>query len=398
MSGQQGQSNVNDIAHQADRSTRQNGFDDNNAQQQINATNIVSSSPKTNSPEQNDQFGLISSNTSLSSTSPKTTSLTQLKYVVASHSVRITKHGYAIDPIELKYPEIASNLSVASRRASEVSFDATQIGYRMLNIIRGFWSQPAFPKGTQLKHTTTSSTISTILYDYSKNPLYPHSSTYVDMAGSAPESNNSRSESRKRRRRHVARITAAKIQERLRSTSHESPTLSSNQLQTLSPIAASISPTVSPEDTHDESILAKDIRGKFNLLSTASPSFASPSSSSSSSDATANIVGNPKLKKSSIFSFLSNPTSPPAPYSPPVFTTITSPIADDTNNSKRNNYFSSTKFNSWIPQNKQHIYEEISFLCQRMEQIFSEEDRIINVQSPCTVLGDIHGNLLDLRT
>ena len=69
------------------------------------------------------------------------------KYLVASHSVRITKFGYAIDPIELRYAEILNKLTPAERRLSDASLDSGQLAHRMLTLIRGFWSQSAWPRG-----------------------------------------------------------------------------------------------------------------------------------------------------------------------------------------------------------------------------------------------------------
>lgn len=52
----------------------------------------------------------------------------------------------------------------------------------------------------------------------------------------------------------------------------------------------------------------------------------------------------------------------------------------------------------WERTNRQHLAEDIRRVCSQAEQIFKHENRVVSVTSPCYVLGDIHGNLNDLRT
>ena len=52
---------------------------------------------------------------------------------------------------------------------------------------------------------------------------------------------------------------------------------------------------------------------------------------------------------------------------------------------------------SWERIDRQQLADEIKRVCGQAEQIFKREARVVSVQSPCVVLGDIHGNLNDLR-
>ena len=52
---------------------------------------------------------------------------------------------------------------------------------------------------------------------------------------------------------------------------------------------------------------------------------------------------------------------------------------------------------SWERLDRQVLAEEIRRICSHAELIFKREARVVSVQSPCFVLGDIHGNLNDLR-
>lgn len=53
---------------------------------------------------------------------------------------------------------------------------------------------------------------------------------------------------------------------------------------------------------------------------------------------------------------------------------------------------------SWERIDRQTLAEDIKVICSQAEQVFKREARIVGVTSPCVVLGDIHGNLNDLRT
>lgn len=53
---------------------------------------------------------------------------------------------------------------------------------------------------------------------------------------------------------------------------------------------------------------------------------------------------------------------------------------------------------SWERVDRQILAEDIRRVCAQADQIFKREARVVGVTSPCIVLGDIHGNLNDLRT
>lgn len=53
---------------------------------------------------------------------------------------------------------------------------------------------------------------------------------------------------------------------------------------------------------------------------------------------------------------------------------------------------------SWERIDRQTLAEDIKRVCSQADLIFRKETRIVGVNSPCIVLGDIHGNLNDLRT
>jgi diadenosine tetraphosphatase ApaH/serine/threonine PP2A family protein phosphatase len=52
---------------------------------------------------------------------------------------------------------------------------------------------------------------------------------------------------------------------------------------------------------------------------------------------------------------------------------------------------------TWERLDRKILAEEIKRICMQAEQIFKKEARVVPVTSPCFVLGDIHGNLNDLR-
>lgn len=53
---------------------------------------------------------------------------------------------------------------------------------------------------------------------------------------------------------------------------------------------------------------------------------------------------------------------------------------------------------TWERLDRQLLAEDIRKVCLQADQIFKHEARVVGVTSPCFVLGDIHGNLIDLRT
>lgn len=203
------------------------------------------------------------------------------RYSVAQHSLRMTKYGFAIDPVELRYPEIMNQASMSARRASLTSFDPKLVAHKLLSLIRGFWSQAAFPRGRLVKPSEQYSIVETIA-GFKKNPLYPHKSTFGAI-------------------------------------------------------------------TKDEHIKIK---------------------SKSTSRRAANILKNLVMKR------------PDKPGSEP----------------KTLPKLSKGTYLDWIPKDKRSLAELITGLCAQMETLFSKEARIIKIKSPCVVLGDIHGNLTDLRT
>lgn len=52
---------------------------------------------------------------------------------------------------------------------------------------------------------------------------------------------------------------------------------------------------------------------------------------------------------------------------------------------------------TWERIDRQTLAEDIRRLCSQVELVFKREARVVGVTSPCFVLGDIHGNLNDLR-
>lgn len=53
---------------------------------------------------------------------------------------------------------------------------------------------------------------------------------------------------------------------------------------------------------------------------------------------------------------------------------------------------------TWERIDRQQLAEDIRRVCSQADQIFKREARVVPVTSPVYVLGDIHGNLTDLRT
>lgn len=56
------------------------------------------------------------------------------------------------------------------------------------------------------------------------------------------------------------------------------------------------------------------------------------------------------------------------------------------------------KLRDWMSQDRNILLNTITALCRQAEEIFSMESRCVKVNSPCFVIGDIHGNFGDLMT
>lgn len=54
------------------------------------------------------------------------------------------------------------------------------------------------------------------------------------------------------------------------------------------------------------------------------------------------------------------------------------------------------KLKDWMSQDRNVLLNTITALCRQAEEIFSMEQRCIKINSPCFILGDIHGNFSDL--
>lgn len=277
------------------------------------------------------------------------------KYTIASHSVRITKCGYTLEPIELRYPEIIKNMSKSSARQSNLSFSSNQVGNKFLCLIRGFWSQPGFPKG-QLAKPSPNNTFDTLLEEFSKFPLYPHKRTYIKIPesskGSKQKSKRVKTSSSSRKKPAISSSKTIKAIS-LPPIDDLGRTVKSRYLSFGKPTV----PPVLPEEAYQKPPLSPSVRTKsitdhktddltdFSSAYYANSQSLSKSGSSSKSKSTSDIL-----------------------------------------------------YKSWIPNDKEQIIELITALCLNMEEIFSNEPRIIKISSPCIVLGDIHGNLTDLRT
>lgn len=325
-----------------------------------------------------------------SSVPPPPTSATLLShnYSVATHSVRITKHGYAIDPVELKCPEITNKLSLVARRSSQLAFDASQIGHKILTLIRGFWSQPAFPRGRFIRTPDNLATIDAIISSFNQSPFYPHQHTVgsvgkkqLSPTGCGAKSLSPRFGARPRPGQHHGN--------KVKKLSVASKVTTSGSLDEI--VASAVPTQTSPLSSsyNDDSTLNKDIRDKFLTL-------------------TVQQQQSLKTASPSLLPFLSG--TPPSSLSAqksvgPVAQAHKSVSNDTKNKLQRHQHHHhhhqqqlQNTYHSWIPKNKDLIAELVSDLCQQVGRIFASESRVINVSSPCVVLGDIHGNLTDLRT
>lgn len=304
------------------------------------------------------------------------------KYTIASHSLRLTKFGYAIEPVELGYPEIIRNLSSSARRLSDYSFSSSQVGHKVLALIRGFWSQPGFPAGKQTRLPERFKTVKSILDEFSRYPVYPHKDTYGKPTKERPERVQSAGNRLKQRQSPRKGSNKADVSKPSPSTLNLGRQAKS--LQMTLPNFATVS-TI-PETTNDE-VLNRSIRDKFVSFSPSPPphdtdsDHRKPSARDLSDNsifalfarASKNNPSRPKGRSSSTSS--SNSSS-----SPPL-----APLPNDL-------------YYTWIPREKEPVFELITRLCSKMEKLFAKEPRILQIESPCTVMGDIHGNLTDLRT
>lgn len=297
-------------------------------------------------------------------------------YLVASHSVRISKFGYAVDPIDIGLREIIKNQPVYIRRASQTSFDSQQPGHIILDLIRGFWSQPSFPDGQLLTKTKLES-LDDVLNEFMKIPFYPHTKNRGRMSIFPKERYNDNvyvnSQMRSRMKlpepknksgsKGIVRINVDNGWTDLSSTS--------------SPIA-----TQGPNSPSIVSDLSQDIKDKFRTFS---PSTSSGSSSKSSSRASSGSSASSNSKGSSSSSSSSGIFS--------IFDRKSRVTTKATKSNQKGNIYQ-----SWIPMDRLSIFNLISDLCKNLENLFDKEERIVKIESPCLVMGDIHGNLDDLRT
>lgn len=321
-------------------------------------------------------------------------------YAVATHTVRITKHGYAIDPLELKYPEITNKFSLEARRSSDASFEPSQTGHKILELIRGYWSQPAFPKGRQLRTPPSpsneqarqgASTIDNIIAAFKHNPLYPHKNTFGSSAKEKPKMQNLVPIISNHHHKKSAKSTSTSKKQTTQRASARSEGVS--RVTARGKLSDILSLTAAPAGSRDESPgnasdadLDKNIKDKFVTLSP-STSVVAPKQ--------ADVVSPP----SSMFSFFSSgkKTSLPVKDSSETRKHAKSSTNSRSSKSKSKSKDGQNTYRSWIPKNKDLIAELISDLCQQVGEIFANESRVLRVRSPCVVLGDIHGNLTDLR-
>uniref|UniRef100_A0A6G1SLJ5 Serine/threonine-protein phosphatase n=2 Tax=Aceria tosichella TaxID=561515 RepID=A0A6G1SLJ5_9ACAR len=227
-------------------------------------------------------------------------------------------------------------MSASQRRQSETALDPSHLGHRVLTLIRGFWSQVAWPRGRQMsakqqqtqeqllkdmyRVSANENAIDTLITYFRSTTFYPHKRTlgHMSMAPVSPPPPPLT---------QSAPATGATGGSRRSSGSHRHKHQSSSNLSTHS-------------------------------------------------------GGSGTRRKGSTIGIVSSGGS-----------RIRSGVS-----STRVPLDSSSYYMSWIPRNKDLIAEMVDELCKRVEEVFMNEARILSISSPCTVLGDIHGNLLDLRT
>lgn len=306
------------------------------------------------------------------------------RYYVASHTVRITKHGFAIDPIELKYHDIIRQKTALSRRQSDASFDHQQVAHKILAIIRGFWSQAGFPRGKIIKLDSVD-TLQHIYDEFCKNPSYPHKETYGHSTINRINFHKSKKKkSNKQKSLSGKSLNLATVPRYLSPTSEEANYRGqySHDTDEASFVNLSLPPGLKePAVQANKSIIASKEPITSQPGGFLSTLFASSSALQTSSSSTTNSTIGSSKKTSPSSSKTSSSTS------------------TKKKSSKQKHTSQVPELISWIPgKDKEEIFDLISDLCKKMQEIFSKEKRIIDIPAPCTVLGDIHGNLIDLRT
>lgn len=284
-------------------------------------------------------------------------------YHIACHSVRISKFGYAVDPLELSHREVIRNIPAIERRNSHVSFDSEQIGHKILDIIRGFWSQAAFPDGQLM---TKSRNVAEVMAEFSKIPFYPHTTSLARMSMLASNRNpritaTSDKSGSKRNRPGKSGLV------RIDVGSHWPDTKSAKD-----PIPST--KTSSPSISSD---LSQDIKEKFRTFSGSSLSQQPANSSTTPKSPSVSSGNKSQTTAKGLFSLFANKSKGSLGHQPASESDV---------------------YLSWIPQDKKSMFDVVADLCRSMETIFDKEERIISIKSPCLVMGDIHGNLNDLRT
>lgn len=374
-------------------------------------------------------------------------------YHVASHSLSISKYGFAMDPQDLKFPEIIMNRPADERRLSLKSFDASEIGHQILDLIRGFWSQPGFPTARMLVHVEEQN-VKAVIDGFSQRPFYPHQSNMGRMS------------------RPIAEISPLSRIHRSVSPIYgengiENDSSNNNNTITNTNVATNRDPgPISPPIGPSSSVLST-----LNLVDSQQVANNIPVTPSAQSAGTIRQnrpsvkLVSPSMSNDFAFVTLSPPaiTSATKPKSPSIMpqalgkkqtpiTAQTTTISSSSSKGKKksstsgsssnglpvvaenrqsghdkpldntNSLFSmfihksksnksrvpkqqqpqtqpdSEIFKNWIPRDKQSIYDLVLELCEKMQNIFRDEERIVKISAPCLVLGDIHGNLIDLRT
>lgn len=340
----------------------------------------------------------------------------QPNYHVATHSLAISKHGFALDPQDLKFPEIIMNRPADERRLSLRSFDSSEIGHQILDLIRGFWSQAGFPTAKMVIHIEEQN-VKAVIESFYQRPFYPHrtnmgrmsrppsemspisrihrsiSPIYGEINNGNNDSNNNSSDNNTT----SSPTSAASILSNLTQASQQlanNPTTPSAQSATSTkpnrPSAKSVSPSMSNDfafvSLSPPPVISSATKPKSpSIMPQAIGKKTNQANVSGKKQATNNKSGHDKAldNSNSLFSMFihkskSNKSRVPKNKPPPQADT--------------------DLFKNWIPRDKQTIYDLILELCDKMQDIFRNEERIIRISAPCLVLGDIHGNLIDLRT
>ncbi|KAH7644099.1 serine/threonine protein phosphatase-like protein [Dermatophagoides farinae] len=77
-------------------------------------------------------------------------------------------------------------------------------------------------------------------------------------------------------------------------------------------------------------------------------------------------------------------------------TKIGSFLFDSSNDNEIVNVDQLTLLENWFYKEKIEMINNLKMICQKAEEIFALEPRLLNISSPCYIMGDIHGNLKDL--